>query len=250
VRATGAERGEGAARPKNMKLRPASPGPERPRILLIEDDAEISDVILRTLDARGYAVTAVARGQAGLEQLAAAGFDLVILDLLLPDIDGVSLLERLLSLRRHQRVLVVSALSNTAAKVRCLDIGAGDYLAKPFALEELAARVQAGLRAAEAPERHGRYLRDGALTLDLKRRVALCGGLLIPLSSREFSLLEYLLRREGEVCSRKELLEDVWGFTFDPGTNVVDVYVRRLRQKLERIQIETVRNVGYCLVAA
>ena len=135
------------------------------------------------------------------------------------------------------------------AKVRCLDLGAADYLAKPFALEELVARVSARIRGNDSSSNQ-RFLRDATLTLDLQRRLALVDGKAIPLSSREFFLLEYLLRHEGRVCTRKQLLEDIWGYTFDPGTNVVDVYVRRLRQKVGSCHIETVRNVGYCLVAA
>ena len=172
-----------------------------------------------------------------------------MLDLLLPDIDGLSVLQRLMHVRADQEVLVVSALSNVEAKVRCLDLGAADYLAKPFALEELAARVSARIRRTEG--RGGDwYLSHNALTLDLQKRVALVDGRTVPLSSREFFLLEYLMRHEGSVCTRKDLLHDIWGYAFDPGTNVVDVYIRRLRQKVGSCHIETVRNVGYCLMAA
>jgi two-component system OmpR family response regulator len=221
----------------------------RAKILVIEDDAGVADVVLRTLEGRGYVVTVADRGVDGLELARVGDFDLVLLDLLLPDLDGLSVLERLMLVRSEQQVLILSALSNVEAKVRCLDLGAADYLAKPFALEELVARVSARIRGNDTRPSQ-RFLRDATLTLDLQRRLALVDGKAIPLSSREFFLLEYLLRHEGRVCTRKQLLEDIWGYTFDPGTNVVDVYVRRLRQKVGSCHIETVRNVGYCLVAA
>ena len=222
----------------------------RAKILVIEDDAGVADVIVRTLEGRGFAVTVADKGAQGLELARANDFDLVLLDLLLPDLDGLSVLERLMTVRDERpQVLILSALSNVEAKVRCLDLGAADYLAKPFALEELVARVSARVRRSDAKS-SDRYLRDATLTLDLQRRLALVDGKAIPLSSREFFLLEHLMRHEGRVCTRKELLEDIWGYTFDPGTNVVDVYIRRLRQKVTSANIETVRNVGYCLVAA
>jgi len=231
-------------------MRQSTVTPGRPNVLLIEDDPGVAEVIVRALAEREIGVTASDRGIPGLDLAASGEFDLVLLDLLLPDIDGVSLLERLLAVSPNQQVLVVSALSNVEAKVRCLDIGAADYLAKPFALEELAARVHARVRMSRLGSPAGeRYLRDGGLTLDLQRRLALVSGRPVPLSSREFSLLEFLMRHEGQVCTRTELLETIWGYTFDPGSNVVDVYVSRLRQKLPQLQIETVRNVGYCLLA-
>jgi DNA-binding response OmpR family regulator len=216
-------------------------------VLLVEDDLGFAEVVLRTLGKRGYVVTLTERGSDALTRLSSEEYDLVLLDLLLPDIDGESLLGRLLAVRPQQRVLVVSALSSVEAKVRCLDRGAADYLAKPFALDELVARVGAQVRTAVATPA-SRYLNNGSVTLDSKRRVAIASGRTVSLSTREFFLLEYLVRHKDDVCTRKDLLEHVWGFTFDPGTNVVDVYVRRLRKKLVECRIETVRNVGYCLV--
>ena len=137
-----------------------------------------------------------------------------------------------------------SALGDVEDKVRCLDLGASDYLAKPFALAELVARVRARLRqAASGPEE--RYLRVGDVQLDRLRRVADRGAGPVRLTERESSLLEYLMRREGDVCTRARLLADVWGYGFDPGSNLVDVCVGRLRAKLGVDEIETVRNVGY-----
>ena len=220
-----------------------------PRVLIIEDDEGFADVLVRALGTDAFDLTVVNKGMDGLEIAAEQEFDLLILDLLLPDIDGISLLRRLLAARPEQQVLIVSALSNVEAKVRCLDLGAADYLAKPFALDELVARVRARVRQGHSRE-SSRVLREGTLTLDIQRRVATSDGRVVHLSAREFFLLEYLMRHEGEICTREELLHSVWGYSHDPGTNVVDVYVRRLRRKIGEFRIETIRNVGYGLRAA
>ena len=155
----------------------------------------------------------------------------------------------LIEARPEQRVLVLSALADVDSKVRCLELGASDYVAKPFALAELVARVRARLRQPAAGPGE-RELRAGALTLDLVRRVVDTGRDQVTLSERQFLLLQHLMRKGGEVCSREQLLADVWGLSFDPGSNVVDVCVRRLRSKLGGDIIETVRRVGYRLQAA
>jgi DNA-binding response OmpR family regulator len=146
-------------------------------------------------------------------------------------------------------VLVLSAVGDVTSKVRCLRLGATDYLPMPFAVAELIARVQARLRQ-PAPEQADRWVRAGGVNLDTSRRVAEYRGRTVALSQRELLLLEHLMRRAGDVCHREQLLSDVWGYAFDPGTNVVDVYVGRLRAKLNLDLIETVRNVGYCFVAS
>jgi two-component system copper resistance phosphate regulon response regulator CusR len=171
-------------------------------------------------------------------------YELVVLDLLLPTLDGMTVLQDLMEQRPDQRVLVLSALSDVETKVRCLEFGASDYLSKPFSLAELIARVRARLRQPGAGPRH-RSLRGGGLTLDLTRRIAETDGRRVTLSEREFLLLEYLMRQDGDVCSRERLLAEVWDYSFDPGSNVVDVCVGRLRSKLGGDVIETVRNVGY-----
>jgi two-component system, OmpR family, response regulator len=188
-------------------------------------------------------------GIRALELAKTGRYELVVLDLLLPHLNGISVLRDLLESRPDQRVLVLSALSDVETKVRCLEFGASDYLSKPFSLAELIARVRARLRQPSAGPRH-RVLRGGALTLDLTRRIVEAEGNHIALSEREFLLLEYLMRQDGEVCSREHLLSEVWGYSFDPGSNLVDVCVGRLRSKLGGDVIETVRNVGYRFNAA
>lgn len=221
------------------------------RILVIDDEKKLVSLLSRALSASGYQVRSAYSGTKGLELLRTGKYELVVLDLLLPDINGISLLLDAMSTRPDQRVLVLSALTDVESKVRCLELGASDYLPKPFALAELLARVRAQLRQPNGtgtPEE--RVLRAGRVTLELLRRVADGGEGPVRLSEREFLLLRHLMRNQGDVCTREQLLGEVWGYTFDPGTNVVDVYVGRLRSKLGSDVIETVRNVGYCLQAA
>ena len=223
-----------------------APVSDMPRVLVIEDDEGLSDIVVRALGADNFELTVTGRGMHGLELASLEEFNLVILDLLLPDIDGITLLKRLMAARPKQQVLIVSALSNVEAKVRCLDLGAADYLAKPFALNELVARARARIRPGRALD-SDRYLREGSLALDVQRREVTCDGRTIRLSGREFFLLEYLMRHQGAVCTREELLQSVWGYSHDPKTNIVDVYVRRLRQKIGEFRIDTIRNIGYGL---
>ena len=152
----------------------------------------------------------------------------------------------MIAARPEQQVIVLSALRDVETKVRCLDLGAVDYVTKPFSLAELLARVRRRLADANGE----RVLRAGPVTLDLQRRAVEIGGDSIPLTGREFLLLRHLMLQRDEVCTRMELLAEVWGYSFDPGTNVVDVCIRRLRAKLGADKIETVRNVGYAFQAA
>jgi DNA-binding response OmpR family regulator len=170
-------------------------------------------------------------------------YDLVILDLVMPGLDGRGVLRELLSRKPSQAVLVLSALSDTATKVACLELGAEDYLAKPFSLDELLARVRARLRGVARTS--ATTIRAGRFVLDLLRREVDTGGGPVPLSEREFLLLQELLRNAGATVSKERLLSSVWGYHFDPGSNVVDVYVRRLRAKLGADVIVTERGVGY-----
>lgn len=215
-----------------------------PRVLVVDDEARIVSFVSRALSSEGFQVDGAMDGARGLELARTGSYELVVLDLLLPSLDGVALLQDLMEARPSQRVLVLSALSDVETKVRCLESGASDYLSKPFSLAELVARIRARLRQpASGPEL--RALRVRGVALDLTRRVADSGAGPVSLSEREFLLLEHLMRRDGEVCTRQRLLADVWGYSFDPGSNVVDVCVGRLRAKLRPDVIETVRNVGY-----
>jgi two-component system, OmpR family, response regulator len=219
------------------------------RLLMIDDEPGIRNLVSRTLSSAGFQVDCAEDGRIGLAMARVGDHELVLLDLMMPDIDGVSVLRSLMAERPAQQVMILSAVGDVNSKVRCLELGAADYLSKPFAAAELVARVRARLRRPDG-ERDERWLHVGGIALDTTRRVAEHQGRSVTLSEREFLLLRHLMRRAGDVCSRAELLADVWGYAFDPGTNVVDVYVGRLRAKLDTDRIETVRNVGYCLEAA
>jgi two-component system OmpR family response regulator len=213
-------------------------------VLVVDDEPRIVSFVSRALSAEGFQVDGAHDGIRALELASTGSYELVVLDLLLPRLDGMAVLQGLMESRPDQRVLILSALSDVETKVKCLEFGASDYLSKPFSLAELVARVRARLRRPGAGPRH-RFLTAGALTLDLTRRIAELHGQRVTLSEREFLLLEHLVYQRGEVCSRQRLLADVWGYFFDPGSNVVDVCVGRLRAKLGKDVIETVRNVGY-----
>ncbi len=219
------------------------------RVLVVDDEPRIVNFVSRALSAQGFGVDGAYDGLRALQLARSGRYELVVLDLLLPGLDGESVLRGIIEARPEQRVLVLSALADVESKVRCLELGASDYVAKPFALAELVARVRARIRQPAAGPGE-RQLRAGALTLDLVRRVVDTGKGQVTLSERQFLLLQHLMRKGGEVCSREQLLADVWGLSFDPGSNVVDVCVRRLRSKLGEDIIETVRRVGYRLQAA
>jgi two-component system copper resistance phosphate regulon response regulator CusR len=220
------------------------------RILVIEDEARIRSFLARGLEAEGYSVEGAADGRAGLALALGASWDLVVLDLLLPGLGGLDVLRELHRERPAVPVLVVSARSDLPTKLRGFELGATDYLPKPFSLAELLARVRVQLRKTASSEEVGNLVRGVRLTLDLARRQVRFDGTICDLADREFRLLHHLLLHEGEVVSRERLLADVWGYGFHPGSNVVDVSVRRLRKKLgPDAPIQTVRNAGYRLVA-
>ena len=224
--------------------------PTRMRILVIEDEPRILAFLSRGLEAEGFVVDGVGDGPAGLAQAVAGRYDLVVLDLLLPKLGGLELLRHLQRERPDLPVVIVSARSDLPTKLRGFDLGACDYISKPFSFDELLARVRAQLRSGRRVD-SGSVLRAGTLTLDVARREARLGDVVAELSDREFRLLHHLVRHEGEVVSRERLLSEVWGYHFDPRSNVVDVCVRRLRQKLgSEAPIETVRHGGYRLTAA
>jgi two-component system, OmpR family, response regulator len=217
------------------------------RILLVDDEPRIRDFITRALVTAGYAVTAASCGSEGLRMARAGDYDLVILDLIMPDIDGRSVLAQVLKERRDQAVLVLSCLADVTTKVACLELGAQDYLTKPFSLAELLARVRVRLRG----ETHlvSEVLRAGDLTLDVGRLQANIGHGPVALTRLEFLLLRELMEHAGQSVGKGQLLATVWGYDFDPGSNVVDVCVRRLRSKLGFELIKTVRGEGYRLAS-
>jgi DNA-binding response OmpR family regulator len=218
-----------------------------PRILLVEDEPRIRDFITRALVTAGYAVTPAACGTEGLRLAHGGDYDLVILDLIMPDIDGRLVLAQVLRDRREQAVLVLSCLADVTTKVDCLELGAQDYLTKPFSLAELLARVRVRLRV--EPHSPNEVLRAGELILDVGRLEANIGHGPVPLTRLEFLLLRELMEHAGQSVGKGQLLASVWGYDFDPGSNVVDVCVRRLRSKLGFELIKTVRGEGYQLAS-
>jgi two-component system copper resistance phosphate regulon response regulator CusR len=220
------------------------------RILVIEDEPRILAFLSRGLEAEGFVVDGAGDGPAGLAHAVAGRYDLVVLDLLLPKLGGLEVLRQVQRQRPDLPVVIVSARSDLPTKLRGFDLGACDYISKPFSFDELLARERAQLRSGRRVD-SGSVMRAGTLTLDVARREARLGDVVAELSDREFRLLHHLLRHQGEVVSRQRLLSEVWGYHFDPRSNVVDVCVRRLRQKLgSDAPIETVRHGGYRLTAA
>jgi DNA-binding response OmpR family regulator len=215
------------------------------RILIVEDEARISAFLVRGLEAEGFAVDAVGDGTRVLERVSNGRYDLVVLDLLLPRIDGLTVLREIAQREPQLPVVVLSARSDLPTKLRGFKLGASDYLAKPFSLDELIARIHAQLRR-QNPGAEPSVVQVGELVLDLARRQARIGTLVTDLSDREFRLLHHLAVHAGEVISRERLLADVWGYHFDPRSNVVEVCVGRLRKKLGgQAPIETIRHAGY-----
>jgi DNA-binding response OmpR family regulator len=219
------------------------------RVLVIEDECRILSFLANALEGDGFAVDGADNGQDGLDRALRGTYDLVILDLLLPRLDGLSVLRELHRRSPDLPVVIVSARSDLPTKLRGFDLGATDYVAKPFAVDELLARVRVQLRA-RSTEQDG-LLQAGNLVLDIPRRRARIHEADIDLSDREFRLLHLLIKHAGEVVTRDSILSAVWGYHFDPRSNVVDVCVRRLRIKLgEDAPIETVRHAGYRLTTA
>jgi len=216
------------------------------RILVAEDEPRIAAFLQKGLRAAGYATTVVADGIEAAERARDEDFDLMILDLGLPRLDGLAVLARIRARREHLPVIILTARDAVPDRVAGLDLGADDYLVKPFSFEELLARVRARLRDQGEPA--ATMLRAGPVGLDLVRRTAVVGGREVELTAREFLLAETLMRHPGQVLSREQLLDRVWGLAHDPGSNVVDVYVGYLRRKLGTDFIQTVRGMGYRLV--
>jgi DNA-binding response OmpR family regulator len=220
------------------------------RALVVEDDATIAEFVARGLREGGFAVDCAADGEAGLAAAFAQPFDVAIVDVMLPKRDGLSLIEELRKGGVSTPVLILSARRAVDDRVRGLQTGSDDYLTKPFAFAELLARVQALVRrATRSPEPTTLVFED--VVLDLLSRRVTRGGTVIDLRPREFALLEYLMRNPGKVVSKTMILSQVWEYNFDPQTNIVDVLVSRLREKLDRPfakkLLHTVRGVGYVL---
>jgi len=234
-----------------MSISQAVAGQVRSRILVVDDEPQIRDVVTRALEGAGYGIDSAADGATGLEMALSGEYRLVILDVVMPARDGRQVLRQLRRLRPDQRVLVLSCLSEVTAKVDLLDAGAKDYLTKPFSLDELLARVRVQLRSDhEAGEQlAGDIIRAGRLVLDLGRMQADAGFGPVPLTRLEILLLRSLMEHAGESVPKGSLLASVWGIDFDPGSNVVDVCVRRIRSKLGFELIETVRGAGYRLAS-
>ena len=220
------------------------------KILAVDDEDRVLTFLSRYLGGDGHHVLTAGNGRAALDVLDREDVDLVLLDLVMPQVSGLQVLGSLQTRTNPPPVIVLSAVSDVGARVQALDRGAVDFVSKPFHMVELDARIRRHVTTvpghrADRDTDH-RHLDAGGVRLDLDRRRARVDGREVVLSPREFSLLAHLMRRRGEVCGREELLHDVWGLDFDPGSNVVEVCVRRIRHKLVEPPIETVRGVGYC----
>jgi two-component system OmpR family response regulator len=225
------------------------------KILVVDDEPKIRSFIGRALMAAGYEAHFAATGMDAIGLATAGHYDLVILDLVMPDMNGREVLGALLRARPGQAVMVLSCVADVATKVDCLEQGALDYLTKPFSLAELLARIRVRLRRepltqpAPDPPPHAEVIRAGAVTLDTVHLTADIGAGPVPLTRLEFMLLRELAEHAGRSVAKGKLLATVWGYDFDPGSNVVDVCVRRLRSKLGFELIKTVRGEGYMLAA-
>lgn len=224
---------------------------ENVRILIVEDDEKIASFIVKGLKQNGYAVDHCPDGERGFELARSVSYDAAVVDLMLPKLDGLKLIEQLRGSGVRIPVLILSAKASVDDRVRGLQAGGDDYLTKPFAFSELLARVQALIRRATQTSEPTR-LAVGNLTLDLLTREVRRDGQLIELQPREFALLEYLMRHAGRVVTKTMIMEHIFDFSFDPQTNVVDVLVHRLRSKADsdKRMIQTLRGVGYVLRAA
>ncbi|GAA2804039.1 response regulator transcription factor [Nonomuraea dietziae] len=217
------------------------------RILIAEDERRIAAFLEKGLRVNGFVTTVVADGESAYDHARSGSFDLMVLDIGLPLSDGFTVLRRLREARVSLPVIILTARDSVADTVAGLEGGADDYIRKPFAFEELLARVRLRLRADRVPE--VTVLRAGQLSLDLRSRRAYVAGEPVELSAKEFALAEVFFRHPDQVLTRQQLLSHVWGFDFDPGSNVVDVYVRYLRRKIGAEHIETLRGAGYRLRA-
>ena len=220
------------------------------RVIVIEDDNKIASFVVKGLKQNGFAVDRCANGEEGLMLARATPFDVAVVDVMLPKLDGLSLIRQLRKEGIRAPVIILSAKASVDDRVKGLQAGGDDYLTKPFAFSELLARIQALIRRSSNAAEPTR-LTVGELTLDLLSREVTRSGQTIELQSREFALLEYLMRNPGRVVTKTMILEHVWDYSFDPQTNVVDVLVHRLRSKVDKDfpkkMIQTIRGVGYVI---
>jgi two-component system OmpR family response regulator len=223
------------------------------KLLIIEDDKETASYLVKGLGESGHVVDHAADGDRGLELALTAQYDALVVDRMLPGRDGLSIISEIRKAEIATPVLILSALGEVDDRVKGLTAGGDDYLVKPYAFSELLARLQALARRSQ-PEQQRTFLNVGDLELDCLKRKVTRGGQKIPLQPREFRLLEYLMRHEGQVVTRTMLLENVWDYHFDPQTNVIDVHISRLRSKIdkdfEQPLLHTVRGAGYSLYEA
>ncbi len=215
------------------------------RILIVEDEPRIASFLQKGLKANGFVTRVASDGDQGVALAQPGDFDLVILDLGLPGRDGLQVLTTIRRRSRSLPVIILTARDGVEPTVESFKLGADDYVRKPFRFEELLARVRARLRTTASGD--PTVIEAGGISLDLRSRRAVVDGRIVELSAREFALVETFMRHPGQVLSREQLLDRVWGFDFDPGSNVVDVYVRYVRRKLGDDMIETVRGMGYRL---
>ncbi len=224
-------------------------GNDAGRILVVEDEEQIAEFVRSGLIERGFQVETCGDGETGLEKIRAGGFDAIVLDIMLPGLDGLSVVDEMRREENATPVILLTARNALDDRVRGLEGGADDYLVKPFFVEELAARLHALIRRASGSKSAVELTVEG-LTLDRVERTANCGGNKVTLTSREYELLAFLMRSPGDVYTRAQIHEGVWEYHFDPKTNIVDVYIQRLRARIEEAGgdptiIETVRGVGY-----
>ncbi len=219
------------------------------KILVIEDEKKIANLIQKGLKEQGYSVDLSHEGKEGLDRACASPYDAILLDIMLPGLDGLSLLRMLRDRKIATPVMILTARGDVSERVAGLDCGADDYLAKPFAMDELVARLRALLRRVTGENIS--FYKVGDLSMNLVSREVLRGQRRIELTAREFRLLEHLMRSPGHTLTRTQIIERVWEYHFDPGTNLVDVYIQRLRRKVDDSEamklIHTIRGVGYAI---
>ncbi|MGV8966514.1 MAG: response regulator transcription factor [Cellulomonas sp.] len=216
-------------------------------VMVVDDEERVRSLLTRSLAVEGHSVISCSDGLGALDRLTKGDVDLVLLDLMMPRCNGLTVLTTMRQRRDETPVIVLSGVTEIATRVQALDRGAVDVIAKPFALVELLARTRRHLGVRKVQRSDTRFIEAAGIRLDLERRCVRLYEREVSLTEREFSLLAHLMRRRGEVCRREELLHDVWDLDFDPGSNVVEVCMRRLRSKLQPdLPIETIRRVGYC----